>query len=138
MSASYDKTESITIGGKAFHYTPDRKEFLDGLVGKYPDQSVFSKEEIETLGPVPYWMNNTKRYPFKEATDSGVIFNLEAVVSGYNGGYEPQTVVPVKPVAVAVPAVPKPNNSPVAAQTEMADINLLSDDLKIVPEKMSN
>ena len=138
MSASYDKTESITIGGKAFHYTPDRKEFLDGLVGKYPDQSVFSKEEIETLGPVPYWMNNAKRYPFKEATDSGVLFNLEAVVSGYNGGYEPQTVVPVKPVAVAVPAVPKPNNSPVAAQTEMADINLLSDDVKIVPEKMSN
>ena len=138
MSASYDKTESITINGKSFHYTPDRKEFLEGLVGKYPEQSIFTKEEIEMLGPVPYWMNNTKRYPFKEVTDSGTIFNLEAVVSGYNGGYEPETVVPIAK-AKPVPAVAsKVSQSPVAMKTEMADINLLSEDVKIIPEKMSN
>ena len=138
MSASYDKTESITIAGKSFHYTPDRKEFLEGLVGKYPEQSIFTKEEIEMLGPVPYWMNNTKRYPFKEVTDSGTIFNLEAVVSGYNGGYEPETVVPIAK-AKPVPAVAsKVSQSPVAMKTEMADINLLSEDVKIIPEKMSN
>jgi len=138
MSASYDKTESITINGKSFHYTPDRKEFLEGLVGKYPEQSIFTKEEIEMLGPVPYWMNNTKRYPFKEVTDSGTIFNLEAVVSGYNGGYEPETVVPIAK-AKPIPAVAsKVSQSPVAMKTEMADINLLSEDVKIIPEKMSN
>jgi MoxR-like ATPase len=97
------------------------------------------KEEIETLGHVPYWLNNTKRYPFKTSTDNGTIFNLEAVVSGYNGGYEPETVVPIAPVKSApIPAVAKPQQSPVAMKTEMADINLLNDNVKIIPEKMSN
>ena len=139
MSASYDKNESITVDGKSFHYTPDRKEFLEGLIGKYPNQTSFTKEEIETLGHVPYWLNNTKRYPFKTSTDNGTIFNLEAVVSGYNGGYEPETVVPIAPVQSApIPAVAKPQQSPVAMKTEMADINLLNDNVKIIPEKMSN
>ena len=139
MSASYDKNESISVDGKLFHYTPDRKEFLEGLIGKYPNQTSFTKEEIEVLGHVPYWLNNTKRYPFKQSTDTGTIFNLEAVVSGYNGGYEPETVVPIAPVKAApIPAVAKPQQSPVAMKTEMADINLLGDDVKIVPEKMSN
>ena len=139
MSASYDKNESITVDGKSFHYTPDRKEFLEGLIGKYPNQTSFTKEEIETCGHFPYWLNNTKRYPFKEVTETGTIFNLEAVVSGYNGGYEPETVVPIAPVKSApIPAVKKPAQSPVAMKTEMADINLLNDSVKIIPEKMSN
>ena len=52
MSASYDKNESISVDGKMFHYTPDRKEFLEGLIGKYPNQTSFTKEEIEVLGHV--------------------------------------------------------------------------------------
>ncbi len=135
MSASYDKNESISVGGKMFHYTPDRKEFLEGLMAKYPDKSVFTKEEIEVVGHFPYWLNNTKRYPFKEVTDSGTIFNLEAVVSGYNGGYEPENVVPI---SAPIPATTKPMHSPVAMKTEMTDINLLDDTVKIIPEKMSN
>ena len=85
-------------------------------------------------------MNNTKRYPFKEVSDTGTIFNLEAVVNGYNGGYEPQTVVPIAPAPVQPAPIPAAvtTNSPVAAQTQMADINLLNDSVKIVPEKMSN
>ena len=140
MSASYDKNESISVGGKSFHYTPDRKEFLEGLIAKYPNQTSFTKEEIETTGHLPYWLNNTKRYPFKEVSDTGTIFNLEAVVNGYNGGYEPQTVVPIAPAPVQPAPIPAAvtTNSPVAAQTQMADINLLNDSVKIVPEKMSN
>ena len=49
MSASYDKNESISVDGKSFHYTPDRKEFLEGLIGKYPNQTSFTKEEIEDI-----------------------------------------------------------------------------------------
>ena len=137
MSASYDKNESISVGGKSFHYTPDRKEFLEGLISKYPNQTSFTKEEIETTGHLPYWLNNTKRYPFKEISDGATIFNLEAVVSGYNGGYEPQPVVQIAPKSVPIPAAVT-QNSPVAAQTQMADINLLNDSVKIVPEKMVN
>ena len=137
MSASYDKNESISVGGKSFHYTPDRKEFLEGLISKYPNQTSFTKEEIETTGHLPYWLNNTKRYPFKEILDGATIFNLEAVVSGYNGGYEPQPVVQIAPKSVPIPAAVT-QNSPVAAQTQMADINLLNDSVKIVPEKMVN
>ena len=66
-------------------------------------------------------------------------FNLEAVISGYNGGYEPQNVtpiVPAKPVATApVPAVNNPAQMPVAAKT--SSLNILND-VKIIPEKMVN
>ena len=28
---SYDRSESIVVNGKDFHFTPDRKEFLEKL-----------------------------------------------------------------------------------------------------------
>ena len=130
---SYDRSESIDVMGKPFHYTPDRKEFLDTLVSKYPNQSVFTKEEIDNTGTFPYWVKSS-RYNFR---DNGV-FNLTQIIGGYNGGYSESAVVPpVNPapqvVAVAPPVAPQ--NMPVAAATESVNLN---DNIKIIPEKMSN
>ena len=133
--------KTISVNGKDFTITPDKGEVLDTLIKSYPNQSAFTRAEIKEAldGYLPYWIKSS-RFPFKEANpEGGVIFNLEAVVSGYNGGYEPETVVPIAPVKSApIPAVAKPQQSPVAMKTEMADINLLNDNVKIIPEKMSN
>ena len=125
---TYDRTESIVIDGKDFHFTPDRKEFLESLTSAYPNQTNFVKEDFDKLGGMPYWVKSS-RYSFK---DNG-IFNLHAVVSGYNGGYEPEVQTPVK--SAPIPAIANPSNMPVAAKTTA--VNSL-DNVKIIPEKMSN
>ena len=125
---SYDRSESINIDGKPFHFTPDRKEFLSTLISTFPNQTNFTREDFEKVGGMPYWCKST-RYNFKD----GLTFNLHAVVSGYNGGYEPETVTPIaKPIS----ATPVTNNMPVAAATE--SVNVLDENVKIIPEKMSN
>ena len=125
---TYDRTESIVIDGKDFHFTPDRKEFLEGLTSAYPNQTNFVKEDFDKVGGMPYWVKSS-RYNFK---DNG-IFNLHAVVSGYNGGYESEVQTPVK--SAPIPAIANPSNMPVAAKTTA--VNSL-DKVKIIPEKMSN
>ena len=82
---------------------------------------------------MPYWCKSS-RYDFKTGANT---FNLEAVISGYNGGYEPQNVTPIAPSVqpAPVPAVNNPAHMPVAAKT--ASVNLL-DNVKIIPVKMIN
>ena len=130
---TYNRSESIVIDGKDFHFTPDRKEFLAGLVEAFPNVSTFTKEDFVSVGGMPYWCKSA-RYDFKVGANQ---FNLEAVISGYNGGYEPQTVTPIRiaPRPAPVAAVNNPANMPVAAKTTA--INVL-DNVKIIPEKMSN
>ena len=130
--------KSIIVNGKDFPLTPDKTEVLDALVGAYPNQTSFTRGEIKeaTNGYLPYWVKSS-RFPFKEKQpDGSVLFNLEAVISGYNGGYSHGGETPVAPQPVAVPARAVPNNMPVAAATE--SVNVLDDNVKIIPEKMSN
>jgi MoxR-like ATPase len=130
-------TNSIDVNGKKFSYTPDRAEFLGELVTKFPNQTSFGRKEIKDAfdGYFPSWIKSSK-YDFKEAQETGpLLYNLQAVITGYNGGYSDDAVgVPVKPAPIA--AVASPSNMPVAAQTE--SVNLLDDGVKIIPEKMSN
>ena len=130
---SYNRSESIVICDKDFNFTPDRKEFLAGLTSTFPNQTVFTKEDFDAIGGMPYWCKSS-RYDFKTGANT---FNLEAVISGYNGGYEPQNVTPITPSVqpAPVPAVNNPAQMPVAAKT--ASVNLL-DNVKIIPEKMIN
>ena len=125
---TYNRSESISIGGKDFHFTPDRKEFLTTLTETYPNQTSFVKEDFDQIGGMPYWVKSS-RYGFK---DNG-IFNLHAVVSGYNGGYSEEGNV--TPISAPVPALSVANQMPVAAQTTA--VNSL-DNVKIIPEKMVN
>ena len=125
---TYNRSESISIDGKDFHFTPDRKEFLETLTKTYPNQTSFVKEDFDQVGGMPYWVKSS-RYGFK---DNG-IFNLHAVVSGYNGGYSEEGNV--TPISAPVPALSVTNQMPVAAQTTA--VNSL-DNVKIIPEKMSN
>ena len=125
---TYNRSESISIDGKDFHFTPDRKEFLETLTKTYPNQTSFVKEDFQDIGGMPYWVKSS-RYGFK---DNG-IFNLHAVVSGYNGGYGDEGNV--TPISAPVPALSVSNQMPVAAQTTA--VNSL-DNVKIIPEKMSN
>jgi len=130
--------KSIIVNGKDFPLTPDKTEVIDALVGAYPNQTSFTRGEIKeaTDGYLPYWVKSS-RFPFKEKQpDGSVLFNLEAVISGYNGGYSHGGETPVAPQPVAVPARAVPNNMPVAAATE--SVNILDDNVKIIPEKMSN
>ena len=130
--------KSIIVNGKDFPLTPDKTEVIDALVGAYPNQTSFTRGEIKeaTNGYLPYWVKSS-RFPFKEKQpDGSVLFNLEAVISGYNGGYSHGGETPVAPQPVAVPARAVPNNMPVAAATE--SVNVLDDNVKIIPEKMSN
>ena len=130
---SYNRSESIVICDKDFNFTPDRKEFLGALTGAFPNQTLFTKEDFDSIGGMPYWVKSS-RYDFKVGANT---FNLEAVISGYNGGYEPQNVTPIAPSVqpAPVPAVNNPVQMPVAAKTTA--INVL-DNVKIIPEKMSN
>ena len=125
---TYNRSESISIGGKDFHFTPDRKEFLTTLTETYPNQTSFVKEDFDQVGGMPYWVKSS-RYGFK---DNG-IFNLHAVVSGYNGGYGDEGNV--TPISAPIPALSVQNRMPVAAKT--SSVNSL-DNVKIIPEKMSN
>jgi MoxR-like ATPase len=131
---SYDRSESIYIDGKPFHFTPDRKEFLDTLQKKYPNQTSFTKEDFENLGHFPYWVKHT-RYNFKQ----GSVFNLQPILTPVTSVSE-AVVAPVAPkpapVPVSVPAQQNVSNMPVAAATE--SVNMIDPNVKIIPEKMSN
>ena len=129
-------TNSIDVNGNKFSLTPDRTEFLDELVSKFGSQTSFTRTEIKEAmgGYFPSWMKDNK-FGFKEPqTEGPLLYNLQAVISGYNGGYSHggETEVKVAPV----PAVATPSNMPVAAATE--SVNLLDEGVKIIPEKMSN
>lgn len=125
------RTESVLVEGKKFQLTPDRQEFLQTLVDTYPNQSTFVKEDFDAIGGMPYWVKSTK-YPFRD----GLNFNLHAVVSGYNGGYDSETIsTPVKSAPVPELRIAGNENMPVAAKT--SSVNSL-DNVKIIPEKMVN
>ena len=127
---SYDRSESISIDGKPFHFTPDRKEFLESLQKKYPNQTSFTKEDFENLGHFPYWVKHT-RYNFKQ----GSVFNLQPILGG--GGSTAKVVemkTPTPAPQVTVMPTQQVSNMPVAAATESVN----SDNVKIIPEKMSN
>lgn len=125
---TYDPTESINLGDKNFHLTPDRKEFIQALKEKYPNQLQFTKEQFNSLGHFPYWLKSN-RYDFKE----GSIFNLTPILAVDNNG---TTVAVSKPKPVEVPQVQRVQQMPVAAATE--SVNLIDDNVKIIPEKMPN
>ena len=122
---SYNPAESVNVDGKKFHLTPDRQEFLSVLTKKYPNETSFTKEMIDETGYFPYWLKST-RYNFKQ----GSIFNLQPLLAVDNTKTAP------KPVPVPVAPAPAVSNMPVAAQTQA--VNLIDDNIKIVPEKMSN
>ena len=122
---SYNPAESVNVDGKKFHLTPDRQEFLSVLTKKYPNETSFTKEMIDDTGYFPYWLKST-RYNFKQ----GAIFNLQPLLAVDNTQTQP------KPVPVPVAPAPAVSNMPVAAQTQA--VNLIDDNVKIVPEKMSN
>ena len=122
---SYNPAESVNVDGKKFHLTPDRQEFLSVLTKKYPNETSFTKEMIDDTGYFPYWLKST-RYNFKQ----GSIFNLQPLLAVDNTKTAP------KPVPVPVAPAPAVSNMPVAAQTQA--VNLIDDNIKIVPEKMSN
>ena len=122
---SYNPAESVNVDGKKFHLTPDRQEFLSVLTKKYPNETSFTKEMIDDTGYFPYWLKST-RYNFKQ----GSIFNLQPLLAVDNTKTAP------KPVPVPIAPAPAVSNMPVAAQTQA--VNLIDDNIKIVPEKMSN
>tara|TARA_Y200000002_G_scaffold381887_1_gene397168 strand:- start:2241 stop:3473 length:1233 start_codon:yes stop_codon:yes gene_type:complete len=126
---TYDPTESINLGDKNFHLTPDRKEFIQALKEKYPNQLQFSKEQFNSLGHFPYWLKSN-RYNFKD----GSVFNLTPILAIDNNG---TTVAVSKPEPLTVPKVaPQVQQMPVAAAT--ASVNMIDDNVKIIPEKMPN
>jgi len=123
---TYDRSESVTVAGKPFHFTPDRKEFLTALTTNFPNQVEFTSEQINQVGDFPYWIKSA-RYNFKQ---NGV-FNLSQVLN-----VVPMTKTTPPPKAF-MPTAPKVSNMPVAAQTQKT-INLIEDNVKIIPEKMTN
>ena len=128
-------TNSIDVNGNKFSLTPDRTEFLDELISKFGSQTSFTRTEIKELNGwlFPSWMKDNK-FGFKEPqTEGTLLYNLQAVISGYNGGYSHggETEVKVPPVPAATPS-----NMPVWTATE--SVNLLDEGVKIIPEKMSN
>jgi len=118
--------KSVVVNGKPFHFTPDRKEFLETLQSSYPNKVEFTKEELNTVGDFPYWVKSA-RYDFNQGNG---IFNLSQVM-----GNVVAMTTPSKPRSFSIPAKPV-SNMPVAAQTET--LNVLEDNIKIIPEKMSN
>jgi len=119
-------TESVSVNGKDFRMSPDRQEFIATLQSVYPDQTAFSKEDLENVGAVPYWVKSTK-YPFRNSDAS--VFDLSALMTNV-------IPMPVKPQPVMPMASMPVSNMPVAAQSET--VNILEDNVKIVPEKMTN
>ena len=116
-------TESIALSnGKNFRLSPDKLEFIATVKSTFGEQTVLSKEDLEKLDYVPYWVK-LKKYPF--TNDSKTAFDLTPLLN---------VSTPVQPRAIPV-STPS-TNMPVAAQTE--SINIIEDNVKIVPEKMSN
>ena len=126
---TYNPAESVNVDGKNFHMTPPRKEFLEALKSKYPNQLQFTKEQFDAVGEFPYWLKSN-RYNFKE----GSVFNLTPILAIDSNGTTVAVPEPA-PVNVAPQAV-APQNMPVAAATEK--VNIIDDNVKIIPEKMSN
>ena len=126
---TYNPAESVNVDGKNFHMTQPRKEFIEALKKKYPNQLSFSKEQFDAVGEFPYWLKSN-RYNFKD----GSVFNLTPILAIDNNG----TTVPVsKPEPLTVPKVaPQVQQMPVAAAT--ASVNMIDDNVKIIPEKMPN
>tara|TARA_B100000941_G_scaffold285640_1_gene257971 strand:- start:206 stop:1456 length:1251 start_codon:yes stop_codon:yes gene_type:complete len=127
---TYNPAESVNVDGKNFHMTPDRKEFIQALKSKYPNQLQFTKEQFDSLGHFPYWLKSN-RYNFKD----GAVFNLQPILATDSNG---TTVAVSKPAPVNVAPVPvqQVSQMPVAAATQ--SVNLIDDKVKIIPEKMSN
>ena len=120
--------EYIELDGKKFHLTPDRTEFLSEVQNKYPGKTVFTIDEIDNLSQRPYWLKK-KRYPFANATNT--VFDLTPLLSVAHAPATP------RPAPATPQVVPMTNsNMPVAAQTET--LNIIEDNVKIIPEKMSN
>ena len=116
-------TESIALSnGKNFRLSPDKLEFIATVKSTFGDQTVLTKEDLEKLDYVPYWVKS-KKYPF--TNDSKTAFDLTPLLN---------VSTPVQPRAIPV-STPS-SNMPVAAQTE--SINIIEDNVKIIPEKMSN
>ena len=116
-------TESIALSnGKNFRLSPDKLEFIATVKSTFGEQTVLSKEDLEKLDYVPYWVKS-KKYPF--TNDSKTAFDLTPLLN---------VSTPVQPRAIPV-STPS-SNMPVAAQTE--SINIIEDNVKIIPEKMSN
>ena len=55
---SYDRSESIVVNGKDFHFTPDRKEFLSTLTKAFPNQTSFTKEDFDAIVPLNHEMTS--------------------------------------------------------------------------------
>ena len=114
-------SKSINLSnGRNFRLSADRVEFLNELKEKYPNQTVFTKADFDYM---PRWVKS-RRYPFADATKS--TFDLSPLLSVANKTNTPR----------AIPTQNVSNNMPVAAQTE--SINIIEDNVKIIPEKMSN
>ena len=128
---TYDPTESVNIGGKNFHMTQPRKEFIDALKSKYPNQLQFTKEQFDAIGEFPYWLKSN-RYNFKD----GAVFNLQPILAIDNNGTTVAVPQPEATVKVATVPSPQVQNMPVAAATQ--SVNLIDDKVKTIPEKMSN
>ena len=127
---TYNPAESVNVDGKNFHMTPPRKEFLEALKSKYPNQLQFTKEQFDAVGEFPYWLKSN-RYNFK----NGSVFNLSPILAVDNNVTTVAVPQPA-PVNVAPQPVVSTNQMPVAAATE--SVNLIDDKVKIIPEKMSN
>ena len=127
---TYNPAESVNVDGKNFHMTPPRKEFLEALKSKYPNQLQFTKEQFDAVGEFPYWLKSN-RYNFK----NGSVFNLSPILAVDNNGTTVAVPQPA-PVNVAPQPVVSTNQMTVAAATE--SVNLIDDKVKIIPEKMSN
>ena len=119
-------TETVVLeSGKKFKITPDKAEFLQTLKTNYPDQTLFTREEIENSGHMPYWVKS-KKYPFRN--DDATTFDLALLLQ--------TNVVPMK--TTPIPAQNTNFNSPVAVKTEAAAFNIIEDNVKLIPEKMVN
>jgi MoxR-like ATPase len=114
-------SKSILLSnGRNFRMSADREEFLQELKEKFPNKTVFAKDEFDYM---PRWVQS-RRYPFADATKS--TFDLSPLLSVANKTNTPR----------AIPTQNVSKNMPVAAQTE--SINIIEDNVKIIPEKMSN
>ena len=114
-------SKSILLSnGRNFRMSADREEFLQELKEKFPNKTVFAKDEFDYM---PRWVQS-RRYPFADASKS--TFDLSPLLSVANKTNTPR----------AIPTQNVSSNMPVAAQTE--SINIIEDNVKIVPEKMVN
>jgi len=114
-------SKSINLSnGRNFRLSADRVEFLNELKEKYPNQTVFTKADFDYM---PRWVQS-RRYTFADA--SKTTFDLSPLLSVANN----------TTTSRAIPTQNVSKNMPVAAQTE--SINIIEDNVKIIPEKMSN